>query len=68
MSATDGTISGNIGSQHDEQWNLLSWVVRSLKFPGQGDARMPPIRKLTANLPTQEGRTLRVGTYVAVTD
>ena len=29
---------------------------------------MAPIRKLTANLPTQEGRTLRVGTDVAVTD
>jgi hypothetical protein len=29
---------------------------------------MAPIRKLIANLPTQEGRTLRVGTEVAVTD
>jgi hypothetical protein len=29
---------------------------------------MAPIRKLKANLPTQEGRTLRVGTEVAVTD
>jgi hypothetical protein len=29
---------------------------------------MAPIRKLKANLPTQEGRTLRVGMDVAVTD
>jgi hypothetical protein len=29
---------------------------------------MAPIPKRMANLPTQEGRTLRVGTEVAVTD
>jgi hypothetical protein len=29
---------------------------------------MAVIRKLKANLPTQEGRTLRVGTEVALTD
>lgn len=30
--------------------------------------RITPARKLSANLPTQEGRTLRIGTEVAVTD
>lgn len=52
----------------DRRQILLSWVVRSLKRLQKETRNMAPVSKLKANLPTQEGRTLIVGTEVTVTN